>query len=53
LDDISKRRIKTDLEIVNDINTLLLEYENVDEETKEEYREDIVSKLQKILVLDD
>ncbi len=53
LDSISKRRVKYDLEIVNDINILLLDYENVDEKTKKDYREDIVSKLQKILVLDD
>jgi hypothetical protein len=53
LDNISKKRIISDLDIVNDINLLLLDYDNVDDETKEDYREDIISKLEKILVLDD
>jgi len=53
LDNISKRKITQDLEIVDKINSLLLEYENIDEETKEKYREKIISGLQKILILDD
>lgn len=53
MDNISKRRVSHDLDIVNDINLLLLDYDNVDEGTKKYYREDIISKLQKILVLDD
>lgn len=53
LDNISKRRIHSDLELVNDINILLLDYDNVDDDEKSDYRQEIVSKLEKILVLDD